>query len=47
MEKYLVIIIVLVLAYYLHNCWVESKIEKFARTVHKRSEKIIAINSTL
>jgi len=29
MQKYLVIIIILVILYYLHNCWVESKIEKF------------------
>jgi hypothetical protein len=29
MEKYLVIIIGIIILYYLHNCWVESKIEKF------------------
>lgn len=29
MEKYIVILILAVLVYYIHNCWVESKIEKF------------------
>ena len=31
MEKYLFIIILLTLAYYLHNCWVENKIEKMLK----------------
>ena len=31
MEKYLVIIIAIIILYYLHNCWVENKIEKFMK----------------
>ena len=32
MEKYIVFIILVVLAYYLHNCWVENKINNILKT---------------
>jgi hypothetical protein len=54
METILVIIILLTLAYYLHNCWIENKIEKilktkegFANTVNTSDPDLVKSITTL